>query len=284
MPKTVVITGANAGIGLATAHRIAASGHTVVMACRNEQKAQAARTQILASNPTADLDVMSLDLSSFEHIRRFAEELAKKHPRVSVLINNAGASPAKQEKTADGFEMQWGANYLGPVLLSHLVLPLLRNASLYSLDSRIINLASIAHNLGRINERTWEGRRLYNTFAAYAQSKLGNLMFSNALARRLPSGITSNALHPGAVASDIYRDVPQPLRALLLKTMIPTERPARLIENMALSPQYRNTTGLYLTAQSPNPVRRYARNEAAQDDLYEKSCWMVGVDPLPLVA
>ncbi|MGH3722881.1 MAG: SDR family NAD(P)-dependent oxidoreductase [Mycobacterium sp.] len=280
MPKTIVITGANAGIGLATAHRLAADGHSIVMACRNRQKAQAARDQILAATPGAELDIMSLDLSSFEHIRRFAGELAAQHPEVDALINNAGASPVRQAKTEDGFELQWGANYLGPFLLTHLVLPQLLAA--HTGDSRIIHLASVAHNIGRINEKTWRGRRFYLVMPPYAQSKMGNLMFNYALARRLPDGVSTHALHPGGVASDIYRDVPQPVRGLILKTMIPVERPATLIAEMATAPEHKDHSGQYLTAQNPNPVRRYAKNLAAQDDLYAKSCELVGIEPLPV--
>lgn len=279
-PRTVVITGANAGIGLATAHRLAADGHTIVMACRNQQKAQQARDQILAATPGAQLDIASLDLSSFEHIRRFAGELSAQHPTIDVLINNAGASPVRQSKTEDGFELQWGANYLGPFLLTHLLLPQLLATN--SGDARVIHLASVAHNLGRINEKTWRGRRFYFVMPPYAQSKMGNLMFNYALARRLPQGVSTHALHPGGVASDIYRDVPQPARALILKTMIPVERPAELIAEMATAPEHKDRSGQYLTAQNPNPVRRYAKNVAAQDDLYAKSAALVGIEPLPV--
>lgn len=279
-PRTVVITGANAGIGLATAHRLAADGHTIVMACRNQQKAKTARDQILAATPGAQLDIASLDLSSFEHIRRFAGELSAQHPTIDVLINNAGASPVRQSKTEDGFELQWGANYLGPFLLTHLLLPQLLATN--SGDARVIHLASVAHNLGRINEKTWRGRRFYFVMPPYAQSKMGNLMFNYALARRLPQGVSTHALHPGGVASDIYRDVPQPARALILKTMIPVERPAELIAEMATAPEHKDRSGQYLTAQNPNPVRRYAKNVAAQDDLYAKSAALVGIEPLPV--
>lgn len=277
-PRTVVITGANAGIGLASAQRLAAQGHSIVMGCRNQQKAQSARQQILAETPGAQVDIMSLDLASFEHIRRFAGELSAQHPQIDVLINNAGASPMRQSTTEDGFELQWGANYLGPFLLTHLLLPQLRAAR--TGDARVIHLASVAHSTGRINEKTWHGRRFYFTYAAYAQSKMGNLMFSNALARRLPSGVTSNALHPGNVKSDIWREIPQPVRSLVMLALITTDRPSRLIADMAVSDEYHGRSGEYLAAQRPSPVRPYTRNLAAQDDLYTKSCALVGVEPL----
>ncbi|WP_100514891.1 SDR family NAD(P)-dependent oxidoreductase [Mycobacteroides abscessus] len=279
-PKTVVITGANAGIGLASAHRLAAGGHSIVMACRNQQKAQQARDQILAATPGAQIDIMSLDLSSFERIYRFAGELAAQHPQIDVLVNNAGASPMRQSKTDERFELQWGANYLGPFLLTHLLLPQLQASR--SGDARVIHLASVAHSVGRINEKTWHGRRFYFTFSAYAQSKMGNLMFSNALARRLPDGVTSNALHPGNVRSEIWREIPQPVRSLVMLALITPERPSQLIADMAVSEEHRGRNGDYLAAQTPSPVRRYTKNLAAQDNLYAKSCALVGVEPLPV--
>lgn len=278
-PRTVVITGANAGIGLATAQRLAADRHTIVMACRNQEKAAAARDQILATTPAASVDLMSLDLSSFDHIRRFAGELSTRYPHVDVLINNAGASPMRQSTTEDGFELQWGANYLGPFLLTHLLLPQLQAAR--TGDARVIHLSSVAHSMGKISEKTWRGRRLYFTYSAYAQSKMGNLMFSNALARRLPDGVVSNALHPGNVRSDIWREIPQPVRSLVMLALITPERPSRLITDMAVSDEYLGRNGDYLAAQRPSPVRRYTKNLAAQDDLYAKSCELVGVEPLP---
>ena len=136
--------------------------------------------------------------------------------------------------------------------------------------------------MGRINENTWRGRRFYFTFSAYAQSKMGNLLFSNALARRLPEGVTSNALHPGNVRSDIWREIPQPARSLVMLALITPERPSQLITDMAVSEEHHGRNGEYLAAQTPSPVRRYTKNQAAQDDLYAKSCGLVGVEPLPV--
>lgn len=281
MSKTVVITGANTGIGLAMAHELAGRGDTVVMACRNQTKADAARAEILARTPGAQLDVLSLDLSSFDHIRRFAAELAARHGKVDALINNAGASPIKQEFTADDFELQFGANYLGPFLLTHLLLPQLEAAAADTGDARIVHLASIIHNIGRIDPDTFRGRKRYITLAAYAQSKLGNLMFSNALSRRLPVGLSTNAMHPGGVDSDIYRELPGFIHAPLKLFLIPPEKPARLGADLAIGEEYRGRSGEYYTAQWPKPVSRSSRNVAKQEDLYARSCELTGVVPLP---
>jgi NAD(P)-dependent dehydrogenase (short-subunit alcohol dehydrogenase family) len=281
MLKTVVITGGNTGIGLATAHEVAARGARVVLACRNQEKAQSARQQILAAHPGAEVEVMSLDLSSFAHIRRFVSQLRQEHPAVHALINNAGASPMKQQFTEDGFEMQFGANYLGPFLLTHLMLPMLEQAAELSDDARIVHLSSIVHNIGRINPKTFRGRRPYFTLSAYAQSKLGNLMFNYALARRLPDGVRTYAMHPGGVDSDIYRELPGPAHKVLKLGLIPADRAAKLASDLALSDEYRSRSGEYFTAQQPKPVKRGARSTGAQDDLYLRSCELAVVEPLP---
>ncbi|MBJ8344914.1 SDR family NAD(P)-dependent oxidoreductase [Antrihabitans sp. YC2-6] len=279
MPKTVVITGANAGIGLATAHDVAARGAKVVMACRNLDKAKAAREEILQRTPSADLEIISLDLSSLDHVRRFAAELAENNPQIDALINNAGASPVGQQFTEDGFEMQFGANYLGPFLLTHLLLPNLKAAE--SGDARIVHLSSIVHNIGGIDPDTFRGRKFYFTLTAYAQSKLANAMFNYALARRLPEGIATNAMHPGGVDSEIYRDLPKPIYSVFRLALISADKPAKLSADLALAPEHRGRTGDFLTAQRPLPVSRTARNLKKQEDLYLRSCTFVGIDPIP---
>lgn len=279
MPVAIV-TGANTGIGLATAKNFAAQGYTTVLACRNQQKADAARMTIIDEYSDADVQVMSIDQASLAHVRRFADEVAQRFGGVDALVNNAGASPLRQEITEDGFEMQFGANYLAPFLLTHLLLPALVAGE--SGDSRVVHLASVAHNIGRMRESTWRGRKPYFTLTAYGQSKMGNLMFNYALARRLPPGVSTFAVHPGSVDSDIWRETPKPIYWALKPTFVTTDVPGRLIADIATSDEYRGRSGDYLTVQKPNPVRGYARNTANQEALYLRSCELVGVEPLPM--
>ncbi|WP_068276991.1 SDR family NAD(P)-dependent oxidoreductase [Aldersonia kunmingensis] len=281
--QTAVITGANTGIGFATAQRLAAEGRTVVMACRNLEKGAAAQQELRRANPDAEVDLLSLDLSSLAHIRKFADELAERHPTVDVLVNNAGAAVARQSFTEDGFELQFGANYLGPFLLTHLLLPQLQVAAAESGDARIVHVSSIAHNMGRIAPGTFRGRGVYNTMAAYAQSKLGNLMFSNALARRLPTGLTTHTMHPGGVGSDFYRQFPGPLRRALLAILIPPERPAELIDELAFGDAYRTTSGDYVSVGRFAPVNPLSKSRDRQEQLYLTSCELAGVEPLEVL-
>lgn len=274
--KTVVITGGNTGIGLATATQIAARGHKVIIACRDQSKALDAIAKIKQQQADADVEFRVLDLASFDSIHAFAAALLAEHPSIDVLINNAGAYPTKQQFTKEGFEFQFGVNYLGHVLLTQLLLPALQQSG----DARVIHLSSIMHNLGKIDFDSFKGRKRYSGTSAYGQSKLANLMFSNELAKRLPASVTSNALHPGGVDSDIYRELPNWLYQILRLFLISTERAGRFVTNMALSPDWRGRTGEFKSAHGPLPVSRHSRNAELSRRLYEKSCQLAGITPL----
>jgi len=282
--KTVVITGGNSGIGLAIAHELAQGGATVCLACRDQAKAAAARREILQRTPGAQVELYELDLASFDKINRFVQAFSQRHDRLDALINNAGAVPVRQQYTAEGYELQFGGNYLGPFLLTHKLLPLMQRVAdeggAGQGDARIVNLSSIAHTIGRIDLDTARGRKPYRVLPAYAQSKLGNLLFSNALARKLPPGITSQALHPGGVASPLYRDIPGWQYAVIKPFMIGPERAGRLVAKLALDASLRGKTGGYFSIQHPRIITRTARDEKLQDALYQRSCEWAEVAPL----
>ena len=271
--KRIVITGGNTGIGLATAADLCARGHAVIIACRDQSKARQAVERIRAKQPDADIETRTLDLASFESIRSFATQLLNDQPTIDVLINNAGAYPTKQQFTQEGFELQFGVNYLGHVLLTHLLLPGLQSSG----DARIVHLSSIMHHLGKIDESTFKGRKKYSGTAAYGQSKLANLLFSNALAKRLPAGITSNAVHPGGVDSDIYRELPTLVYKIFRLFLISTERAGAYVADMAVSPKWQGRNGEFKAAHGPLPISRRGRDAALADKLYEKSCELSGV-------
>lgn len=282
MHKIVVITGGNSGIGLAMAQEIAAQGARICLACRNQDKAAQARDLILARTPGAEVELYALDLSSFASIRAFALALGERHPHVDVLVNNAGAAPLSQQFTAEGFEMQFGGNYLGHFLLTHLLLPRLAAALQVKGEARVVHVASIAHMLGHIRPETFRGMKRYSPGKAYAQSKLANLMFSHALARRLPVGITSQAFHPGGVDSEIWRELPRLAYLALKPFLITPERAGRLGAELAVGAAHARENGGYYSAQWPRPVSREARSQAAQDELYRLSCELTGVAALPV--
>ena len=198
--KTIVITGANSGIGLETARELARSGATIVMACRDPARAESARADIMASVPGAKLEPVRLDLASVTQVRSCVETLNRRWPKIDVLINNAGLFPFKRQLTGDGFEMQFGVNHLAPFLLTDLLMPSLLAAG----QPRVINVASMMHHLGKIDFESFRGEKPYGALKAYAQSKLCNVLFSRELARRhRDDGLVTFSLHPGPVGTNI---------------------------------------------------------------------------------
>ena len=198
--KTIVITGANSGIGLETARELARGGATVVMACRDLARAKAARADIAHSVPGAKLELVSLDLASLASVRACADTLGNQWPRIDVLINNAGLFPFKKQMTEDGFEMQFGVNHLAHFLLTQRLMPALLAAGC----PRVVNVASMMHHLGKINFSSFIGEAPYGALKAYAQSKLCNVLFTRELARRHGGdGLLSFSLHPGPVGTNI---------------------------------------------------------------------------------
>ena len=200
--KTFVVTGANSGIGLEAAEVLAGRGGHVVMACRTPAKAESAADRIRRRHPKARVEVRSLDLSSLDSVRRFAEALEKDHPAIDVLVNNAGVMALPRALTADGFEMQIGTNHLGHFALTGLLLPSLARAS----APRVVTVSSAVHQGGRVDLDDLMGERRYDKWGAYMQSKLANLLFTFELARRFekahPHAI-SLACHPGYAATNL---------------------------------------------------------------------------------
>ncbi|MEM6929575.1 MAG: oxidoreductase, partial [Myxococcota bacterium] len=179
--RVVVVTGANSGIGLEAARMLAKAGAHVVLACRNPAKAQAARDAIAAEIHGASLAVRPLDLADLASVRTFAEAFRDEHDGLDVLVNNAGIMAIPRRETADGFEMQLGTNHLGHFALTGQLLPEL----LARPGSRIVNVASEAHRIGRMDFSDLQGQESYAAWPAYGQSKLANLLFTAELDRRL---------------------------------------------------------------------------------------------------
>jgi NAD(P)-dependent dehydrogenase (short-subunit alcohol dehydrogenase family) len=191
--RTVVVTGANSGLGLQTTIALAGRGAHVVMACRDLDKGRAAQAHV-----TGRTDLRPLDLADLASVHAFAETVAS----VDVLINNAGVMALPRRTTADGFEMQLGTNHLGHFALTGLLLPRLLAAP----AARVVTLSSLAHKIGRMNFDDLHGERRYFRWSAYGQSKLANLLFALELQRRVAaagSALRSVAAHPGYAATNL---------------------------------------------------------------------------------
>lgn len=194
--KTVVISGANSGLGFHTSLALAQKGARIIMACRNQEKGEAARQKVLALQPGYEPELWDLDLSNLSSVRIFAEKLLEKHGAPGLLINNAGLMAIPYLRTADGFEMQFGVNHLGHFALTALLWPGMRSKP----DARIINLSSLAYRIGEIRFEDIHWEHGYKKWGAYGMSKLANLLFTTELAMKLmdaDSGVIVAAAHPG---------------------------------------------------------------------------------------
>ncbi len=214
--KTIVVTGGNSGIGYEAALEFARKRAKVILACRDLGKARTAAAQIVASSPTADVEVMALDLSSLASIRGFSDAFHLRHPALHVLCNNAGVMAIPYRLTADGFEMQFGTNHLGHFALTGLMLGRL----LTTKGARVVNVSSTGHRFGKIRFDDLQWKNGYSKWRAYGQSKLANLLFTLELQRRADAAGTkllSVACHPGYAATNLQAVGPKMQGSSMMK-------------------------------------------------------------------
>jgi NAD(P)-dependent dehydrogenase (short-subunit alcohol dehydrogenase family) len=213
--RTVVVTGANSGLGAAIVRELARAGATVIMACRNTEKGERAASAIRGQVPEATLEVRPLDLAELSSVRDFA---AGHQDGLDLLVNNAGIMAPPRRTTKDGFESQIGTNHLGHFALTGLLLPRLLAAP----EPRVVTMSSGAHHIGRINFDDLQGERRYNNWLAYGQSKLANLMFCFELQRRAATtGLKSMAAHPGYARTNLQFAAPAWYEQLVMRITNP---------------------------------------------------------------
>src|ERR1700719_797650 len=216
--RLAVVTGANTGLGFETARVLAARGASVVLAVRDIEKGKRAAARIAGAAPGANVMVQPLDLTSLDSVRAAAAELRATHPRIDLLINNAGVMFPPRQSTRDGFELQLGINHLGHFALTGLLLEQMLPVP----GSRVVTVSSIAHRIGaRINFDDLQGERSYSRVAAYSQSKLANLMFTYELQRRLSGAGTTIAVaaHPGLTSTELARYTPAIVASFYARVM-----------------------------------------------------------------
>lgn len=268
--KLCLVTGANAGIGRATALGLAQKGAHVVMICRSAERGRAAQQEIIAQSGNQQVDLLLADLSVQAEIRRVAAEFKQRYSHLDVLVNNAGAIFTTRQESADGLELTFALNHLGYFLLTQELLPLL----LASAPARIINVSSGAHYSGQINLDDLQLRQGYAAFKAYAQSKLANVLFTNELARRLANtGVTANSLHPGLVGTQFGRN--NRGFSFIIRLVRPFLRSeAKGAETsifLATAPELATTTGQYFDDNQPKRASELAYDEALARRLWEES-------------
>ncbi len=278
--KIVLITGANSGIGKETARGLAKMGAAVVMACRNLTKANLVGEAIKRESGNAQIEVMQLDLTSLRSIRELVGQFREKHQQLNVLINNAGIMCGGGGETEDGFNKVMATNYLGPFLLTNLLLLLLKQTK----GARIINVSSIAHLWGRIDLNDLDLKKRFRLSGAYSSSKLAVILFTQELSERLKqTDITVNALHPGVVATDIYRIGPEGswyqelFRKVLSLVMISPRDGAQTSIYLASSDDVRGVTGKYFYKLNPSFVSPKCRDIKLKKGLWQLSEKLTGL-------
>ncbi len=242
--RTVLVTGSTDGIGMATAMELARRGARILLHGRSAEKGEHTLNKIRKRTESDRLEFFEADLSSQRLVKKLAEEILQSHKQLHVLINNAGTFQPQRRITEDGLETTFAVNYLSPFLLTHELLGLLKSTA----PSRIVNVASIAHWNARVDWSNLQGERHYDGFQAYALSKLGNILFTYALARRLMgTGVTANCLHPGVIRTKLLRagfgDYPG----------ASPEEGARTPVYLASSPEMEEITGKFF--ESCRPVK-----------------------------
>ena len=269
--KLCLVTGANSGIGRATAEELARRGATVVMLSRDRGRGEAARARIATRVDGARLELLIADLASQRSVRRAAEEFKSAHPRLDVLINNAGVFWGRRQVTGDGLEATFAINHLGHFLLTQLLEEELKASA----PSRIVNVSSSAYKAARLNLADLQSERGYDAMRAYGNSKLANILFTYELARRLDgSGVTANCLHPGVVRTRIGRNAP-PLIWLFFLVMKPLllspAKGAATTVYLATSPEVERVSGKYFVKQVPQPTAARTYTEETARRLWEIS-------------
>ncbi|XP_059621780.1 retinol dehydrogenase 13-like [Phlebotomus argentipes] len=272
--KVVIITGASSGIGFETALDLAKRGARIYMACRNYEKCEIARLEIVRKSDNSNIYNRTLDLASFDSIRSFVNTFLDEETRLDVLVNNAGVFYAPYLLTKEGHEMHFGVNYLGHFLLSNLLLDTLKKSE----PSRIVNVSSYFHFAGQINKNDLDSRQSYERLTAYNQSKLALVMFTRYLAHQLRcTRVTVNAVNPGNVLTNITRHlrvhrIAHAVGPVLSTFFMKTPRSgAQTSIKLAVEPKLEFISGKYFSDVKEEEVAPQAKDEQTTEWLWHES-------------
>ncbi|HZF38496.1 MAG TPA: SDR family oxidoreductase [Blastocatellia bacterium] len=269
--RICLVTGANSGIGKVTAKALAEGGATVVMVCRNRDKGEAARDEIVRETRNENVDLMIADFSDLSQVRRLAADVKAKYPRLHALVNNAGTYIGERKLNADGYETTFAVNHLGYFMLTVELLSLLKSSA----PARIVNVASDAHRGGHIYFDDLNLEKAYSGWKAYGQSKLANVLFTYELARRLVgTDVTANCMHPGVVGTNLFNSVgglAGKVVRLFTSFMRTPEKGADTIIWLASSPEVEGITGKYFVDRKEQATNPESYDTAIAARLWEVS-------------
>jgi NAD(P)-dependent dehydrogenase (short-subunit alcohol dehydrogenase family) len=277
--KTVLITGANSGIGKAAATELARRGAHVVLTARDPQRGAAARDEVRGRSGSASVDLLLGDFCSLDDVRRLAAETSARYPRIDVLVNNAGLMQTEHTTTKDGYETVFQVNHLAPFLLTCLLWPKLAASA----PARVVTVASDAHKRGGpLDFDDLHSTKSYFGFGVYGRSKLANMLFTRELARRTAgSGVTANCLHPGVVATGFAADgdtsgIFPLLMRIARPFMLTPEKGAETIVYLASSPDVARVSGRYFARCREKTPHALALDDAAARRLWDVSVALTG--------
>jgi len=271
--KVAVVTGATTGIGLWTALGLAERGAKVVVTGRSPAKLSEAVLWLKARVPAAEIETERADFASLKEVRAMGERILAKHPRIAILVNNAGLMTLKRVMTEDGYESTFQINHLAPFLLTGILLPALKAAA----PSRIVTVSSRASTYARIAFDDLNLSKRFAFMGAYGQSKLANIMMTYGLAKRLEgSSVTANAVHPGLVASNFGNKgaISNFIWKLMRPVMLTAEQGARNSLYAATAPEMEGVTGKYLIEMKPVSSNPVSYDERAVERLWRMSAEM----------
>jgi NAD(P)-dependent dehydrogenase (short-subunit alcohol dehydrogenase family) len=275
--KVVVITGGTSGIGQVAAERLAAMGARIVLVARSKSRGEATLASLRQIAPSLKHSVYYGDLSRLSEMRRVGQEIASAEPRIDVLINNAGAAFGKRTVTEDGLELTFATNHMSYFVLTHCLRGALSSAG----AARVVNTSSHAHYRASIDFNDLQMQHNYKSFGAYSTSKLLNILFTRALARRLAgTGVTTNSLHPGFVKTRIG-DETTGFAAAVFRFMkifaITPEKGAETIVYLASSEEAAKTSGLYYYKCKPAEPSKVAQDDEAAERLWKETAKLAGI-------
>ncbi len=270
--KICIITGANSGIGKATAIGLAKMNATIVMMCRSKERGEEAQKEIIELTGNKKVDLLLCDLSSQESIRKFVSEFKSKYQKLHILINNAGVMLSKRGISVDGFEMNFAVNHLAPFLLTNLLLDALKKSA----PSRIINVSSAAHRMAKMNfDDLQSEKRKYRLMKIYGASKLALMLFSYELSRKLEgTSVTVNTLHPGVVNTNLGQDQSSFSKGFAKLFFKKPEKGAETSIYLASSQEVDDITGKYFAKKQQKQSSEESYNEDYAKRLWELSTEM----------
>jgi retinol dehydrogenase-12 len=275
--KVVVVTGASSGIGESAALELARRGATVVAVGRDEKRLNEVSKRIASINPAGAAEPLRADFASLSQVRRLANELLDRHPRIDVLVNNAGLVAGRRSLTEDGYETTFAVNHLAPFLLTNLLLERL----IASAPARVITTSSDAHRGGRLALDDLQAERGWSSWRAYSNSKLANVLFTHALARRLEGkGVVANCFHPGVIRTRLGRGTPAPIRLgwRVVSTFFKSaDRGASTIVYLATAPEAGDVSGAYFVDSRQRSPSGQARDDELAERLWALSEKLAGL-------